>query len=320
VTDPLTQVVLLLSPQAPYSKIVSGAGRWSVQRPESKHGFYCVVMDGGSRLAVDGHEPLELEEGHFVLIPAGVSFTMSSRQSSTAPLDGPSPVTMLASEVRHGDPDGPPNARLLIGQFVFGSPDASLLLSLLPGIVHVRQEKRLTTIVQLVTQEAREQRAGCEVVLAKLLEVMFIEALRSTAGSAAPRGLARGLSDPRLAQALRRMHECPAHAWTVSRLAKEAGLSRTVFFERFNQATICCPGGWRLPRTCCAGAKRILAKLPKRSATARRALSAWLSTASSARRRHAMPGHWRMTLQATKPWRNCRRQPWHRPPARNDGR
>jgi AraC-like DNA-binding protein len=236
VTDPLTQVVLLLSPQAPYSKIVSGAGRWSVQRPESKHGFYCVVMDGGSRLAVDGHEPLELEEGHFVLIPAGVSFTMSSRQSSTAPLDGPSPVTMLASEVRHGDPDGPPNARLLIGQFVFGSPDASLLLSLLPGIVHVRQEKRLTTIVQLVTQEAREQRAGCEVVLAKLLEVMFIEALRSTAGSAAPRGLARGLSDPRLAQALRRMHECPSHAWTVPRLAKEAGLSRTVFFERFNQA------------------------------------------------------------------------------------
>jgi AraC-like DNA-binding protein len=236
VTDPLTQVVLLLSPQAPYSKIVSGAGRWSVQRPESKHGFYCVVMDGGSRLAVDGHEPLELEEGHFVLIPAGVSFTMSSRQCSTAPLDGPSPVTMLAGEVRHGDPDGPPNARLLIGQFVFGSPDASLLLSLLPGIVHVRQEKRLTTIVQLVTQEAREQRAGCEVVLAKLLEVMFIEALRSTAGSAAPRGLARGLSDPRLAQALRRMHECPAYAWTVPRLAREAGLSRTVFFERFNQA------------------------------------------------------------------------------------
>jgi AraC-like DNA-binding protein len=235
VIDPLAEVVSLLQPGAPFSKVASGAGRWSVRRPESGRAFYCVVMEGGNRLEVDGHEPLDLEEGHFVLIPSGFGFTMSSRHPSPTPLDGPSAITMLEGEVRHGDPDAPPNARLLIGHFVFGSPDAALLVSLLPEIIHVRSEKRLSTIVQLVTQEARELRPAREVVLAKLLEVMLIEALRSTAGTSALPGLLRGLSDPRLAGAIRRMHEHPAHAWTVVLLSREAGLSRSVFFERFNR-------------------------------------------------------------------------------------
>ncbi|HEX5344986.1 MAG TPA: AraC family transcriptional regulator, partial [Duganella sp.] len=46
----------------------------------------------------------------------------------------------------------------------------------------------------------------------------------------------RGLADERLAQALRRMHEEITAPWTVAQLAKEAALSRSAFFERFNRA------------------------------------------------------------------------------------
>jgi transcriptional regulator GlxA family with amidase domain len=66
--------------------------------------------------------------------------------------------------------------------------------------------------------------------------VLLIEALRSTAQTSASPGLLRGLADPRLAAAIRRMHERPAHAWTVAQLAKEAALSRSAFFERFSRA------------------------------------------------------------------------------------
>jgi transcriptional regulator GlxA family with amidase domain len=45
----------------------------------------------------------------------------------------------------------------------------------------------------------------------------------------------RGLADPRLATALRRIHEHPAEAWTVVRMAHEAALSRSAFFERFSR-------------------------------------------------------------------------------------
>jgi AraC-like DNA-binding protein len=234
--DPLAEVVTLLQPGAPLSKVVSGAGIWSVQRPGTGQPFYCVILDGSARLEVDGREPIDLKEGDFVLIPSVHGFVMSGHDPAAAQDGDPLAVTMLPEEIRHGDPFGPPNARLLIGHFVFGSPDAALLVSLLPKLVHVRGERRLSTIVQLVTQEARELRPARNVVMARLLEVMLIEALRSSAGTAASPGLLRGLSDARLAVALRRMHESPARAWTIALLAKEAALSRSAFFERFNRA------------------------------------------------------------------------------------
>jgi transcriptional regulator GlxA family with amidase domain len=77
------------------------------------------------------------------------------------------------------------------------------------------------------------------VVLARLLEVLLIEALRLSACQGACRaaapGLAFGLADPRLAAALRGLHADPARAWTVEQLAKEAAMSRSAFFERFSQ-------------------------------------------------------------------------------------
>jgi transcriptional regulator GlxA family with amidase domain len=90
--------------------------------------------------------------------------------------------------------------------------------------------------VQLVRDKFRERRPAREVILARLLEVLLIEALRSTAGTTASPGLVRGLADERIAVAIRRMHESPTRAWTVAELAKEAALSRSAFFERFSRA------------------------------------------------------------------------------------
>jgi transcriptional regulator GlxA family with amidase domain len=80
-----------------------------------------------------------------------------------------------------------------------------------------------------------DTRPGRELVLSRLVEVMLVEALRSTAGEATPPGLLRGLADPRLAPALRQLHRHPGRSWTVPELAKTAALSRSSFFERFTR-------------------------------------------------------------------------------------
>lgn len=235
-SDPLADVVALLQPGAQLSKLASGAGAWRVRRAASGQPFYCVLLDGACRLAVDGAEPLLLRAGDFVLIPAVHGFTMSSLQEAGPGDADPATVTMLPGETRHGDPVAPPDARLLVGHFVFGSPDAALLVSLLPRLVHVRDEWRLASIVRLVTDEARADRPARETILSRLLEVLLVEALRSTANPSAPHGLLRGLGDERLACALRSLHEDPARAWTVQQLAREASLSRSAFFNRFRRA------------------------------------------------------------------------------------
>jgi AraC-like DNA-binding protein len=234
--DPLAEVVTLLQPGAPFSKVASCAGSWRVRRAERGQPFYGVILDGSCRLAVDGHEPIALQEGDFVLIPSAPGFTMSGFEPPTSEDGDPSAVGLLDGEVRHGIQSGPPDVRLLIGYCVLGSPDAALLVSLLPQLVHVRGERRLAMLVQLVAEESRELRPARDVILARLLEVLLIEALRSTAGPAVSPGLLRGLADERLAVAIRQMHESPARPWTVAQLAKEAALSRSAFFERFSRA------------------------------------------------------------------------------------
>ncbi|WP_413991155.1 AraC family transcriptional regulator [Labrys okinawensis] len=234
--DPLAEVVTLLQPAARFSKLVVGAGPWHIRRSDAGQPFYCVVLEGACRLVVDGHEAIELRSGDFILIPAAYGVAMSSLAPPAAEVPDAVPVALATGEFRIGDQDGPTDLRMLGGHCSFGSPDAGLLVSLLPQLVHVRGEPRLATIVQLVRNEFHEQRPAREVILAHLLEVLLIEALRSDAGTTASPGLVRGLADERLAAAIRRMHESPTRAWTVAQLAKEAALSRSAFFERFSRA------------------------------------------------------------------------------------
>lgn len=235
-TDPLAEIVTLLQPGAPFSKVVSGAGTWRVRRSEAGQPFYCVILEGACHLAVDGHAPVSLQDGDFVLIPSAHGFTMTSQTPPA--LDDPdtSPVALLHGEFRLGNQQGTPEVRLLVGHCAFASPDAALLVSLLPQFIHVRGEKRLAMLVQLVGEESRARRPARDVVLARLLEVLLIEALRTTTATAASPGILRGLADERIATVIRQMHESPTLPWSVAQLAKAAALSRSAFFERFSKA------------------------------------------------------------------------------------
>ncbi len=234
--DPLSEVIALLQPRAVFSKPISGAGRWAVRYPEFGQPSFCAVLEGRCRLAVDGHRPLTLAAGDFMLMPATPGFTMSGFEPATPVHMGPKLTPAPTGELCHGTRGGRPDVRLLGGYFVFDSPDAKLLVSLLPAVMHVRGVERLTVLVRLVADEASERRAGRELVLTRLVELLLIEALRSTVGEDTPPGLLRGLADARLAPALRQIHGHFARAWTVAQLARTAALSRSAFFDRFTRA------------------------------------------------------------------------------------
>ena len=231
--DPLSEVINLLQPHAVSSRRISGAGRWGVRYSEFGHPSFCGVISGTCRLAVDEQRPITLNAGDFVLLPLTPGFTMSGLKPVRPVQFDPQVTAARLGDVRHGTRTGPPDVQLLGGWFVFDSPDATLLVSLLPGLIHVRGVGRLSTLVELVAEESNEQRPGRDLVLNRLVEVLLIEALRSTRPYDAPPGLLRGLADPQLAIALRKMHSEIARSWTVAHLAKQAALSRSAFFDRF---------------------------------------------------------------------------------------
>ncbi len=155
-----------------------------------------------------------------MLMPATPGFTISGFGAVTPKRINPKTTPSPTGEVRHGKRGGRPDVRMLGGHFAFESPDAPLLVSLLPVLLHVRGVQSLSALVRLVREECMTQRPGREHVLASLAQA----------------GLLRGLADTKLAMAMRIMHGDPARSWKVEELAKTAALSRSAFFERFTRA------------------------------------------------------------------------------------
>ena len=235
-SDPLAEIVTLLQPKAPFSKLVRSSGAWRVRRTGVEQVYYCLILTGQACLEVNGKASVILNEGDFALIPAAYSFAMSS--VNPKPPEGFEilPVKEADGIYRLGNPDSPVDTQQLIGFCVFGSPDASLLVSLLPDVIVSRGENRVGTLVKLVADEARADRPARDVLLQRLLEALLIETLRSAPETLASPGLLKGLVDDRLNIALRCMHAKPDRNWTIAELAKQAGLSRSAFFVRFNKA------------------------------------------------------------------------------------
>ena len=233
-SDPLADVVRLLKPAPSLSKRVIGGGRWIVERSDLGSPFYCAMVEGGCLLNVEGHAPIRLEAGDFVLVPEVFSFTCTS-------LDPPGPgavrqpLSLGPGFVRLGDPDVPADSAMLVGHCTFASLDRELLVSLLPEVIHLHGADRLTVMVKLIDDETRGDRAAREMVLGHLLEVLLIDALRSSGGTGATPGLLRGLTDPQLAAALRQIHAHPAAPHSVAALARTAAMSRSTFYERFRR-------------------------------------------------------------------------------------
>ncbi|WP_339948378.1 AraC family transcriptional regulator [uncultured Albimonas sp.] len=233
-SDPLADVVRLLKPAPSIAKRVTGAGRWIVERRDLGSPFYCAVVEGGCRLRVAGRAPLRLAAGDFALVPEAHAFACASLEAP-----GPGavrrPLELSPGVVRLGDPEAPADVVMLVGHCAFASPDRELLVSLLPEVIHVHGADRLTAIVRLIDDETRADRAARERVLGHLLEVLMIDALRSSGGTGAMPGLLRGLADPRLGAALRDIHAHPERPQSVADLAAAAAMSRSTFYERFRR-------------------------------------------------------------------------------------
>lgn len=232
--DPLGEIVTLLQPSASFSKLVEYAGRWRINRDVEGKPVFFAVLEGACRLIAPGRPPLIVQAGDFVLSP----FTNAQViESLDAPPHGIAmmPVELGEGRYRVGSTHAPVNLRMQVGLCSFASPDAALLVSLLPSMVIARGEPRLAQLLHLVGDETHQSRPGRELVLERLLEVLLIEALRCGTDIASVPSVARGLSDDRLMAALRAMHARPAHGWTVAALAAETAMSRSAFFARFSR-------------------------------------------------------------------------------------
>jgi transcriptional regulator GlxA family with amidase domain len=118
-------------------------------------------------------------------------------------------------------------------------------------VLPLTPEDVLGSALSLLFAEASARECGRQAALDRLAEVVLIYMLRRLMDAPEPGyGLLAGLAHPALGRALTRIHADPGGAWTLERMADEAGMSRSVFAETFRHVVGLAPGDyltrWRL--------------------------------------------------------------------------
>jgi len=215
--------------------------------PESEHVMeYHVITSGSCWASVVGHdiEPVRLSAGDVVAFPQGHAHTLSSSPGMRGE-PGPDASALPAESAQlpvlmNLDGGGAERVHLVCGFLGCDSRPFNPLLEALPPILHIpssgtAHSSWLKEFMRFAVLEANEKRLGGSGILSKLGELMFAELVRRYVESLPDesRGWLGGLRDRYVGRALNLMHAEPTRDWTLNQLAKEAGLSRSAFAERF---------------------------------------------------------------------------------------
>ena len=135
--------------------------------------------------------------------------------------------------------DAPAAARWLSGTFTIGDPQASHLLGSLPAVIILRGGggpalEGLDVARRMLLVEMQSPSQGSAVMVARILDLIFIQVLRAWAAGPEPEPTwLAGALDPQIGPALSAIHRDPGHEWTVEDLARACCLSRSAFAQRF---------------------------------------------------------------------------------------
>ena len=87
---------------------------------------------------------------------------------------------------------------------------------------------------QFLLVETTDAEPGAALMISRIIDLAVIRTLRTWVHLGRTSGWLAGLADPRIARALKVMHERPLQRWSVETLSDVAGMSRSSFCERFN--------------------------------------------------------------------------------------
>jgi AraC-like DNA-binding protein len=205
--------------------------------------IFHYVVDGELQIRVqaDDGDEVTIGAGELVLLPRNDLHLMGS-DLSLPPVAGSEiiqpPKDGGLFSIRHGGAGG--RTRMICGFLGCAGTEGNPVISTLPSLLKLNVEQGgaaewIRSTFQYAAEEVAAGHPGSETVLAKLSELLFVEAVRRYADTLpqGQTGWLAGLRDPYVARALALLHRDIARRWTVDDLGREIGLSRSALADRF---------------------------------------------------------------------------------------
>lgn len=204
--------------------------------------IFHLLTEGRGYARVEGEsQKVLLNEGDIVIFPHGDPHFVGNG-SPVKPVDNEQELQRILSQglklSRFGG--GGAVTKFICGYMACEPQLSRVFLGGLPPIlkINIRNDDAglwLENSIRYSVSNADASRPGGEAVIAKLSEVLFVEALRRYIALLPPEqtGWLAGVRDPDVGKALALLHRQPAHPWTIAALANDVGISRSVLAERF---------------------------------------------------------------------------------------
>ncbi len=211
---------------------------WGMDVPNGPFAQFHIVTKGKCLLKKKD-DLIELSAGDLVIFPRGTSHWLADSLSSDK-----IPGTDVVQSIMSGDrifQGEHVSTTLVCGHFEFDRTIKHGLIDSLPELIHItqseiREEVWLQNVVELVIHESKTDKQGNEVVIRKLGEILFIQALRAyIEQNEIDRGFLAALKDNRISSSLKLIHNAPGENWTLGSLARKVGMSRTSLSNKFKQ-------------------------------------------------------------------------------------
>ncbi len=202
---------------------------------------YHYVVEGGLRIRVEGEDDVAIGAGEVVVQPRN-DLHLVGRDLIVPPVVGSEIIRQPGGaglySIHHGG-DGE-RTRMICGYLGCAGAEANPLISTLPPLLKLNVEQGgaaewIRSTFQFAAEEVSSGRAGSDTVLAKLSELLFVEAVRRYAETLPDHqtGWLAGLREPFIARALALLHGDITRRWTGDDLGREVGLSRSALADRF---------------------------------------------------------------------------------------
>ncbi|MES9989590.1 MAG: AraC family transcriptional regulator [Candidatus Thiodiazotropha endolucinida] len=229
--DAMTHFLSRVRFDAQIFKHQSYSGNWAIDTSGSGRVPFHLIDKGSAWVHMPNSEPKKLQTGDLVLIPHDLPHTLSNQPTP--------PDTNLVNQPVNPDNDTPATS-VLCGYYVFESAAAELLLNDLPDLVVLLDARNnpvtegVGHIIDATLVEVDNDYPGRTLALCDLARLMLLHLLRSHFAGGLSTGYLAALNDPRISHALLLIHTRFGQSWTLESLAREIGMSRTAFANRFH--------------------------------------------------------------------------------------
>lgn len=201
---------------------------------------YHYVVEGRLTLSVDGEPQKLVDAGSIIVFPRNARHRLGSGSDGTAvPMDDLIQPGDAGGLARIDFGGGGQATRILCGYLGSDTPGHPIFAAL-PKVMTLdvsdgASGNWIESSIRYAATELETRRTGSISILSKLAELLFVEAVRRYADSmpCGQSGWLSGLRDPSIGRALALVHGQTARRWTAVELAREAGLSRSAFTDRF---------------------------------------------------------------------------------------